>query len=49
VHATLFELVHALSPRLLAAVVGVVDDDLPALDGEEVPDLVLQLILDPST
>lgn len=48
VHAPLLKLVHAPSSRLLAAVVRIVNDDLSALDREEVPDLVFELVFDPS-
>jgi hypothetical protein len=46
VHALGTEGLDNLLTRSLAAVVCVVDDDLAALDGEEVPDLLLEAALD---
>lgn len=46
VNALTLKLLHALLPRLDVPVVRIVDDDLPSLDCEEVPDLVLYLGLD---
>lgn len=45
-HALARKLLHRVAARGDIAVVRVVDDDLAALDGEKVPDLVLELVLD---
>jgi hypothetical protein len=44
VHALASKRLHALAARSDVSVVGIVDDDLAALDGEKVPDLVLEFV-----